>query len=105
MTVCVKEKKMMFAGLIITVATAAIYALNMGEEIYRGTINDWSIVYHEGLFTTRDGGSELTKNRMVAQKGDLTYIFEDASNETSISQDFEKDHLEKIHQYLVMQKY
>ncbi len=76
-------------------------AKNMGEEVYRGNINDKEVVYEEGRFSLK-GDAMLRENRMRVKKGDITYIFEDISKETNIDwkkelePDFKNDKLEKV---------
>ncbi len=91
------------AGCLIVVASVGIRSCikNMGEEVYKGNIDGYSIVYEENRFTP-DSSSALEKNRMTAKKGDITYLFEDDTKETTIDwknqrkPSFEEDNLEKI---------
>lgn len=91
------------AGSIIvgTIAGIGGCVKNMSEEIYRGNIKGYSVVYEENRFTI-EVSSNFQKNRMTAQKGDITYVFDDIINETNIDwenqqkPDFDKDILERV---------
>ena len=76
-------------------------AKNMGEEVYRGNINDKEVVYEEGRISLKEDAM-LRENRMRVKKGDITYIFEDCEKEIGIDwkkelePDFKNDELERV---------
>jgi hypothetical protein len=74
----------------------------MGEEIFRGTIDDKEVVYSEGRFDGLRGGPGSRKNVMIIQSNSSKLVFEDRYNHDSIdwknetSPDLEKADLDKV---------
>ncbi|MEA3329545.1 MAG: hypothetical protein U9Q06_02260 [Nanoarchaeota archaeon] len=90
-------------GALIIGALAGIRGCvkNMGEEVYRGNINEQEVVYSEGLYPCGDLSSADwifgTKHQMKIKQGDVEYILIDESKETGIQNpDFAQAELERI---------
>lgn len=96
-------KKILASTILLGTTFTGISKLveNIGEEVYRGEIDEYSVVYEEGKISSQ-GNSSFIENRMTLKKGDVSYIFTDAAGETDIDwkneikPNFEKDKLEKI---------
>ncbi len=96
------------AGAVIIGALAGMRgcAKNMGEEVYRGNINEQEVVYSEGLFSRGLPGDANfligRKNLMTIVDGETKYTFVDKMNETDIdwrkdtAPEYQKDELERI---------
>lgn len=89
-------------GFISSIITAGIFGLkNIGEEVYRGEIGGYSVIYEEGRFAVGPDSSFMS-NIMTLKKGNTSYFFKDTKYETDIDftnetkPNFENDKLEII---------
>ena len=86
------------AGILGVVGILTWDIRNFGEEIYRGKVDGYDVIYEEG----RVGGRSLRENRITIQKDGSEYVFEDCADKTDIDwkrgekPSFEKDSLDEI---------
>src|SRR3989344_4979205 len=89
------------AGTLI-IAGLAEMIRNIGEEVYRGNIDDQEVVYEEGIANIVETKRDFLGNKMTVSKGNTTYILLDEKDKTPISwkqetaPEYNADKLEKV---------